>query len=418
MLNKIKNKSYNLLRQSEKYTKTDMIYLTKGGLWLSLGQIIAFISALLLTITFANLLPKETYGTYKYLISILALLSIPSLKKFGTAFIQSIARGYEGNFEEILWTKIKWGSLGSLASFILAFYYFIQNNYTLAISFCIIAIIVPFFNGFNFYISYLSGKKIFSKLTKYRSLSQISVTISVVISLFLTNNVLFILLTYLSSETITRLIALYLTKKKFPPNKEKDEGVIEYGKHLSFIELFKSIAEEADKILIYHYIGGAELAIYSIAISPIGQIKTFILNLKTLAFPKLSKAKTEVIKKTLLKKILKASLITIPIIVIYILLAPWLFSIFFPKYVDSAFLSQILAISIILVPSSLMSSALSAKKQIKSLYRLRILGSLGKLIIYFIAIKFYGLIGLVISRIIIDIYTTLLYKYYFNKISN
>ena len=417
MFKNLKQKSYNLLRWSEKYTKTDMIYLSKGGFWLTLGQIIAFISAFLLTITFANFLPKETYGTYKYLISILALLSIPSLKKFGTAFIQSIARGYEGNFEKILWTKIKWGSLGSLASFILAFYYFIQNNYTLAIGFCIIAIIVPFFNGFNLYTSYLSGKKIFNKLTKYRSLSQIIVTISVVISLFLTNNVLLILLTYLLSETITRLIALYLTKKKFPPNTEKDEEVMKYGKHLSFIELFKSIAEEADKILIYHYIGGAELAIYTIAISPIGQIKTFILNLKTLAFPKLSEADADKIKKTLPKKILKASLITIPIIVIYILLAPWLFSMFFPKYTSSVILSQILAISIILVPTSLMSSALSAKKQIKSLYKLRILGSLGKLIIYFIAVKYYGLIGLVISRIIIDIYMTILYKYYFNKIN-
>ena len=47
MIDKIKNKTYKLLRKSEKYTKTDMVYLTKGGFWLTLGQIISSTSAFL-----------------------------------------------------------------------------------------------------------------------------------------------------------------------------------------------------------------------------------------------------------------------------------------------------------------------------------------------------------------------------------
>ena len=38
MINKIKNRIYNILRQSEKYTQTDMVYLAKGGFWLTLGM--------------------------------------------------------------------------------------------------------------------------------------------------------------------------------------------------------------------------------------------------------------------------------------------------------------------------------------------------------------------------------------------
>ena len=414
-MKKIRNKIYHLLRRSEKYTKTDMVYLTKGGIWLTIGHVISFCSALALAVTFANLLPKETYGTYKYIIAFFTLLSIPSLKKIGVALIQSVSRGFEGNLKEILLTKLKWGSLGTLAGLLLSAYYFIQGNNVLAMAFAISAIIVPFFNGANIYISYLNGKKLFKKITKYRGINQIITTIVVITTLFLTQIIFLILLAYLLSETITRIISLLITIKKFPPNDKKDPGIIKYGTQLSVIEFIKTMASEADKILIYHYIGPTELAIYAIAIAPVDQIKTLILSLRTLALPKLSDNSIASIKQTLPRKIWKASLIIIPIIIVYILVAPWLFSVFFPEYQSSVILSQILAISIILAPTTLMSSGLAAQKQIKSLTKVKISGAIGRLVIYFVAVKFYGLIGLIVGRIIIDVYLALLYQYYFQK---
>ena len=69
MINFIKEKIYKLLRKSEKWTHTDMIYLAKGGFWLTLGQIISSVSSFALAVAFANFLPKEVYGNYKYIIS-------------------------------------------------------------------------------------------------------------------------------------------------------------------------------------------------------------------------------------------------------------------------------------------------------------------------------------------------------------
>ena len=121
------HKIYKLLRRSEKYTKTDMVYLAKGGFWLTINQIISISSAFLLSIALANLLPKEIYGQYKCIISIFSILAISTLPGMDTAVTRSIAQGNEGSFKQALKTKMKWGLLGALVSLCFAIYYLLQQ---------------------------------------------------------------------------------------------------------------------------------------------------------------------------------------------------------------------------------------------------------------------------------------------------
>jgi len=75
----MKNRLVPFLRWSEKYTKLDMVYLTKGGFWMTLSQVSSNMLSLLLVIAFANLLPKETYGLYRYILSLAGMLNSLSL---------------------------------------------------------------------------------------------------------------------------------------------------------------------------------------------------------------------------------------------------------------------------------------------------------------------------------------------------
>ena len=108
LINIARNKTHRILRKSEKYTKTDMVYLAKGGFWITAGQAISSGSIFLLAITFANLIPQETYGTYKYVLSITGILSILTLRGMDTTVLQAIARNFEGVLLPVLKTKIKW----------------------------------------------------------------------------------------------------------------------------------------------------------------------------------------------------------------------------------------------------------------------------------------------------------------------
>jgi len=348
MINKLKSKLYNLLRKSEKYTKTDMMYFTHGSFWLTLGQTISSASSFLLALAFANFLPKETFGVYKYVLSIVGILTITTLPGISTTVTQAIARGYEGSFLPAIKTKIRWGVFGSLTSLVLAGYYYFQGNIDLTFSFLIVAVFLPLMDTFMLYDSLLSGKKLFSISTKYGIISQIVATVITASALFFTGNLFVILLAYFASWTILRYIFLKITLKKFRLNNEEDSKTISYGKHLSFIGIIGNIATYLDRLLIFHYLGAAEVAIYSIAIAPIDQIKNLFKNIPTLAMPKLAQRSFKEIDAILYKRLFYLFLTGLIIAVTYFALAPLFFKLFFPKYLESVFYSRLFSLSIVL----------------------------------------------------------------------
>ena len=75
-----------------------MMYLAQGGFWIALGHIVNGLLAFSLIVAFANLLSKETYGIYRYILSIAGVLNIFVLSGMGTAISRSVASGNEGAF--------------------------------------------------------------------------------------------------------------------------------------------------------------------------------------------------------------------------------------------------------------------------------------------------------------------------------
>ncbi len=411
MLNKIRIKIYQLLRKSEKYTKTDMIYLAKGSFWLTLGQVISSFSSFLLAIAFANLLPKETYGTYKYILSLIGILAIPTLGGLNTSLIRSVAKGYEGTLIPALKVKIKWGFWGSAGSLILAFYYYLNGNNDLIFPFLLIAIFLPFLEAPTLYTAYLQGKKMFDIYSRYSILIKISVAIFLTAILFLTNNLIFIIFSYLFSWTFFRFIIFKKILIKFPPNKNYDQEAIPYGKKLTLISVIGIISNNIDKILTFHFLGPAELAIYAFAIALPENIKAVLRNIGALALPKFSENQN---RKTLKKKIKSyffKSMIPIGLIIfLYIILAPLFFKIFFPEYPESIKYSQIFSLSLIAFPTLLFTAFFNSQAKSREIFKIDLVYSAVKIILLFILLPVWGIYG-VISATIFSRLTNLFYSY-------
>ena len=405
MFNKLKSKLYNLLRKSEKYAKTDMVYFARGSFWLTLGQIISSASSFLLALAFANFLPKETFGVYKYVLSIVGILTITTLPGMSTTVTQAIARGYEGSFIPALKIKIHWGIFGSLISLGLAGYYYFQGNVDLTLSFIIVAVFLPLMDNFMLYDSLLVGKKLFNVSTKYGITSQIIATATMAGALFFTENLFVVLLAYFASWTILRYIFLKITLKKFRLNNEEDSKTITYGKHLSFIGIIGNIATYLDRLLIFHYLGAAEVAIYSIAVAPTDQIKNLFKNIPTLAMPKLAQRTFKEIDSMLYKRLFYLFLGGVIIAGAYSALAPYFFKIFFPKYMEAVFYSQLFSVTLALrLPLSLISTVTQSKITLipkRMLYWANTIPSIVLIISLYSLTKPFGINGVIISRIML-----------------
>ncbi|MEK7505119.1 MAG: oligosaccharide flippase family protein [Patescibacteria group bacterium] len=411
----IRQKIYSLLRWSERYTKTDNVYLAKGGGWLTAGQTISSALALILTIGFANLIPPHDYGIYRYVVSWINLLTAGTIIGLNTSLIQSVARGLEGSFGEIFFTKLKWSALASLGSLILAVYYFINNDRLLGWSFVITATCLPLLKTSGLYAAILYGRKDFSLSTKINSFTRAVSVLAMLGTLLLTDNLILILFAFFLPETLLQLYFTLYILRKTPPNNLSDPNTRKYGLHLSLMEVLKVIASQIDKLLVFHYLGAAELAIYYFALAVPGQVKSVLQNTTSLALPKMSGANSVDLKNSLPQKIWRLELIMIVVVLLYIIIAPTAYQFVFPQYLESVLFSQVLAVSLLFLPRTFLSTAMVAKGKHRELYGLRITSPIARIFIIFISLRWFGLWGLITGRLVADFFQLMIYQFYFKR---
>lgn len=398
-LGAIKEKIRNLLIRSQRYTKTDMIYLASGGFWLTAGKVATSLSSLISSIAFANLMRAEVFGVYQYILSVIGLLTLATLPQMNMALIRSVAQGYEGNLGLAMREKMKWGVLGTLGSIGIGIYYLVAENTMLGTAFLVAAPFIPFIETLTTFTDFLQGKKMFDKVTKYRVVNRLIILIAVIGALLFTGNIFAILLAYLLSRTLGSLFLFVRFKINEKTGEEKDLEGIRYGRQLSFVYLVQTVIASLDKILIFHFLGPVQLSTYYFAIAPEGQLKNLFLTADTLAFVKFSKKDNEELKKSLPKKILQAVvLVVLPAVLLYILLAPALFKMIFPRYIEAIPYSQVYMLSILFtIPKTLFSSAIESQMKKGVLYPLKIIGSALRIIALFIGLYFFGLWGIIIG---------------------
>lgn len=413
-----KNKIKEALLWSQKYTQTDMIYLTKGGFWLFMGQLCGFVVNFVLVVLFTNLLSQETFGTYKYVLSLLGILSIPSLSGLNSAILNAAAKNEDGSFLKALRLKIKWGVWGTGASLLVALYYLLRGNDMLGVCFLIVAFFIPFFNSFNIYDSFLAGKKNFGLQNKLSIASQIASLAGLGLTLLFTKNIYLVLIAYFLPLTLCYIGFFFFIKIKFKFSDNPNKETIKFGKNLSLMGILSSLNSQVDKIILWHFLGPAPLAIYSVAMMLPDKIKEILKIVGSLAMPKIVAKSHIELQKAVPKKTFQLYFLVLPCIIIYAFCAPFIFKWFFPQYSGYVIYSQVYCLILLTYPRILSGSVLTAKQKTKELY----IGSLVLSPVYWILLltltPTLGIWGAIVSFLGLEIITFALQYWQFKKIKD
>lgn len=393
------------LRWSEKYTRTDMIYLSRGSFWLMTGRFASATMSFIFVLVLTNVLPQTVYGTYNFILSIAGILALFSLPGMDIAVTRAVALGNTGAVISGLKKKLQWGLLASIVSLVIAGYYLIHGHTVLLLSFFIIALFSPLQNAFTLYRSYWTGTKDFKRLSSYDAVGNSAHVALVILVLLVTHRIPIIIFVYSASWSLISFILLCKTLKKLKREKKEKKNentaVMSYGKHLSIMSIFDTVVKYLDKILIWHFLGPLDVAVYSLALMPVAKIQSLLGKIfGDLVFPKFSSKKLLVLKSSLPPKLIKLFFLMLFCVGGYIGAIPYVYKLFFPQYIGSIQFSQALSLMLLVFPIMFLGVTFQAQAAEKELYISNIVRNsifIGSLIIL---LPLYGVWGIVAAKLL------------------
>lgn len=399
MIDTLKHFFIDILKSISTKLKIDATYIAKGGFWLLSGGIAASLLSIVVSVIAAKYIPKDVFGIYKYIISTAGIAGALSLSGMNTIVTRSVSQGFEGVFIQSLKTQLRWSFLQFIFLFSLTVYYFVNENTVYALSFFIASICVPLSAAANTYSAFLSGKKDFKTSSLYSFISTCIYTLIFSLAAFFFPNTLIIVTTYLIVTTSTNIYFCLKTIRIHKPNTNTQDGDMPYAIKLSGSNSFGIIAANIDSIIVYHLLGPVSLAVYNFSTIIPDKIRSLFGFIHTIALPKLS-THNESKKSLIFYYTAIIGIFSLILIGVYIFLAPYIFKLLFPNYIDSLSFSQIYSISLIAIPTTFILTVLSAYKMEKELYFLNIFIPILKILLMAIFIFTWGILGAVIARVI------------------
>jgi len=254
----------------------------------------------------------------------------------------------------------------------------------------------------------------FDMQVKLTSIFSIISTIFITLAVFVSGTVFWVILTTVLVQIIIQGYYSMMLVRKYIDNKKISKKDIAFGKRTSISLAINNIAMRIDSLIMAFFLGFEKLAIYTIITILPNQLKTLSNSFTPLILPKMTMHKN-LKRRDIISYYWKLLLYTIGVIIIYSLLSPIVFKLFYPKYYSFVWLSIIFNISFISFANTIFNVDFIRLNKDKIINKINVISS-GYLIVgSFIFIYFFGLIGAIINRMVFRGITMLLNLYYNKK---
>ena len=398
-----KDRLYRFLRWTEKYTKTDMVYLASSGWWLNLDLVIQSALSLGLSIALANLLSPTVYGTYQYLVAIAALVAALCLSGMNNAVTQAVARGFDGVLRASVRFQLRWAVIPGTLTLAGAAYYFLHAQNEIAFGLVAIALVTPLVQTFNTYVAYLNGKKEFRSMFWLKLVANLFYYVPMFAVLPFVHDAAILIAVNVLFTAAGNFYAYRKTLARFKPSNESEPGAVRYGAHLSVMSGFGTIMHQLDSVLVFHFLGPVDLAVYALATLLPERIASFSGFIGSASLPKFANHPLSYIRAHLGSKLVRIAAASVVMALLYVLFAPLIFHVLFPAYFAAISYTRGYALIIVITSiSNVTSVMLYAKRLTREIYALGIVQPILLVGLQIPLLLVYGLWGMIIARLVSD----------------
>jgi O-antigen/teichoic acid export membrane protein len=394
----MKNNIITFLRWTERFTKTDMVYLASSGFWINLSTVVVSGISFILSIGFANLVSKETFGIYQFVVSIGTILSAFTLTGMNAFITKIVAQGKENVLLSSIKPQLFFNIFAGLFGVGISTYYIFKGNNIYALMVFIISLTVPLITTYNSYTAFLNGKRDFKKLFIVNTCLALFYSAGMVIVILLDALPLSLIVVYAATNTIGTIACFRYTIKNY--NLSSIENIdFRFAKKLSFSNIPSSLLLSVDSIVIYHLLGPSTLALYAIATQLPERAISFLRSITTAAIPKFSTYPPKQMREIIFGKTSKMLGIALIGAMVYTLVAQTVFTYVFPKYISVVTTSYLAAIaSAFAVTGSFVLSALIATHEGKKVFIVNVVYPIISIICIVIGAIVAGINGAIIGK--------------------
>jgi O-antigen/teichoic acid export membrane protein len=380
----------------------DAHYFAKNSALVLLGHIVTIGRGVVSGYLVARLFKPEVYGEYQFMLSIVGMLGLFGMAGLAHSVTRAWARGDAFSLRFITKRHLMVCGIASLLLIGAIPFLGRYDREELWPLFLVAALLFPLgpvttvqFGG------YTVGKTRFDLALKANIVwSAIMIAATLLILLYAQSA----LLMYVAATAIPPLVYLWYSRGIRPPAEKSvtnSKAIMKYGWQLSFATLPVDLVWYVDKLLISHFFGLNQLALFSVAILVPEQVKIFIKQFLPISFARQAAGSDSRSRRDrLIRVVLLGTAIFAAGITVYILLTPFLMPLLFPNYdaQQLILLTSISAATVITQPGALFAQYLEAQGMIRA-NQWSNWGAAAAFIIALVTlIPLYGLLGAVIAR--------------------
>lgn len=417
MITSLKKQIFLLTDKLGKFLKIDATFITKSSFWITFGRLTWGLSAFFITLVLSRFMSQEAFGMYKYILSVAAAISAFSFSGLGTAVSQAAAKNKDGVYSLGFKQGLLWSFPGLLIGIGVSGYYIFMGNSDLGIAVLLTAITNLFLQNTLIWSNFLIGKRLYKEDGINSTIYGTGVALVTIIATLLYPSPFVVSIMYTCGAA---LFSFYLYRKtmRHVKNNTPAEEEMTFGKQMSFLQVIGSLSTQADKLVIFHLLGVTPLAIYSVATALPQQLRFGSKMISSLSLPKYSTQSISTVKKAIHKQAFYVLLFSIVCVIGYVLLSPYFFKLFFPRYTEGILLSQVFSLIFLVFPITLYQQALSSHRKIKPIAFIQTIAPITKIVSLLIFVPMYGLWGVLISVFVMELFRGATVLYTFSKLAD